>query len=141
MSTDNGNTAGPADVIIQMAKLQQYTFVCAPHPAQHGCITALSTDVSEHVDDYRHKRDLVVSALQGAFEFVKPSGGFYVFPKAPPGFASATAFVETAIKSNVLVIPGNAFSQRDTHFRLSYAVPNDKITKGCEILCSLAENK
>ena len=65
-------------------------------------------------------------------------GGFYVFPKAPPAFENGTAFVERAIKSNVLVIPGEVFSRRDTHFRISYALPDDKITRGCELLCGLA---
>ena len=133
-----GYAAGPPELIAQMAKLQQYTFVCAPHLAQWACITALATDVSNHVRDYRRKRDLVVKALQGTFEFVRPSGGFYVFPKVPPGFDSSTAFVEQAIAKNVLVIPGNVFSEKDTHFRVSYAVTDEKLVKGCEILCAVA---
>jgi len=134
-----GYAAGPADVIAQMAKLQQYTFVCAPHMAQRGCLTALDTDVSNHVADYRRKRDMAVAALEGTFEFVRPAGGFYVFPKVPAAFDNSTAFVEQAIARNVLVIPGNAFSERDTHFRISYAVSDDKITEGCRILCEIAK--
>ncbi len=133
-----GFAAGPTDIIIQMAKLQQYTFVCAPHPAQYGALAALDTDMSQQVKEYRAKRDLVCSELEGAFDFVRPSGGFYVFPKVPPGFDSATAFVEEAIRRNVLIIPGEVFSDRDTHFRISYAAPDNKIKKGCEILRKLA---
>lgn len=133
-----GYAAGPADVIAEMAKLQQYTFVCAPQPAQHGAIKALDTDISAQVTAYRAKRDLVCAELEGAFDFVRPSGGFYVFPKAPGRYDSATAFVEEAIRHNVLIIPGEAFSERDTHFRISYAVPDDKIRQGCKILRSLA---
>jgi aspartate aminotransferase/aminotransferase len=132
-----GYAAGPTDLITEMAKLQQYTYVCAPHPVQHGALEAMDTDVSAYVDAYREKRDLVCQELKGAFEFVKPSGGFYVFPKAPPAFPSATAFVEEAIRRNVLIIPGEVFSERDTHFRVSYAAPNDKIRRGCEILRTL----
>ncbi|MCH7813435.1 MAG: aminotransferase class I/II-fold pyridoxal phosphate-dependent enzyme [Planctomycetes bacterium] len=134
-----GYAAGPTDVIAQMAKLQQFTFVCAPQPAQRGCITALDTDVSHLVADYRRKRDLVVEALQGTFEFAKPAGGFFIFPKVPARFDGATAFAEEAITHNVLVIPGNVFSRQDTHFRISYAMHDDKLLKGCEILCGLAE--
>ncbi|MCP4246103.1 MAG: aminotransferase class I/II-fold pyridoxal phosphate-dependent enzyme [bacterium] len=132
-----GYAAGPADVIAQMAKLQQFTFVCAPQPAQRGCITALDTDVSHLVTDYRRKRDLVVEALQGKFEFAKPAGGFFIFPKVPPGFDGGTAFVEKAIAHNVLVIPGNVFSRQDTHFRISYAMNDGRLLKGCEIICGL----
>ncbi|MBU0717930.1 MAG: aminotransferase class I/II-fold pyridoxal phosphate-dependent enzyme [Planctomycetes bacterium] len=133
-----GYAAGPTEVIAQMAKLQQYTFVCAPHPVQYGALEALATDMSKLVDEYRAKRELVCAELDGFFEFVKPSGGFYLFPKVPDTFPNATAFVEEAIRRNVLIIPGEVFSARDTHFRLSYAAPNDKILAGCEVLRSLA---
>jgi aspartate aminotransferase/aminotransferase len=135
-----GYAAGPADVIAQMGKLQQFTYVCAPQMAQWGCLEALKTDMSPQVNAYRAKRDLVVSALEDAFEFVKPAGGFYIYPKVPKGYANANAFVERTIANNVLVIPGNVFSRRDDHFRISYAAPNEKIVKGCGILSKLAKN-
>ena len=78
-----GYAAGPPAVIAEMAKMQQFTFVCAPHMAQQACITALSTDMSEQVEAYRVKRNLAVDELQDSFEFAKPSGGFFVFCKAP----------------------------------------------------------
>ncbi|MGB2988175.1 MAG: aminotransferase class I/II-fold pyridoxal phosphate-dependent enzyme [Phycisphaerae bacterium] len=133
-----GYAAGPTDVVTEMAKLQQYTFVCAPHPAQYGALEAMDTNISEQVAAYRAKRDLVCAELGGMLNFVKPSGGFYVFPKAPARFPSATEFAEEAIRRNVLIIPGEVFSERDTHFRISYAAPNEKIRQGCEILRSLA---
>lgn len=133
-----GYAAGPSEVIAQMAKLQQYTYVCAPHPVQYGALVAMDTEMSAHLADYRAKRDLVCAELEGTFEFVRPSGGFYVFPRVPARFSSATAFVEEAIARNVLIIPGEVFSQRDTHFRISYAVPDEKIREGCDILRSLA---
>lgn len=131
--------AGRESIISQMAKLQQYTFVCAPQPAQWAALAALDTDMSAHHADYRRKRDLVCNELDRAFEFVRPSGGFYVFPKAPASFGSASAFVEEAIKRKVLIIPGEAFSRRDTHFRISYAAADEKIRAGCRILRDLAK--
>jgi aspartate aminotransferase/aminotransferase len=133
-----GYAAGPAEVIGEMAKLQQYSFVCAPQPAQWGALAAMDTDVSQHVNDYRAKRDLVCRELEGSFEFIRPSGGFYVFPKAPARFASATVFVDEAIRNNVLIIPGNVFSERDSNFRISYAASDETIRKGCAVLRSIA---
>lgn len=49
----------------------------------------------------------------------------------------ASAFVERAIANNVLLIPGGVFSQRTTHVRLSYAIPETRIRAGVEILTSL----
>ena len=133
-----GFAAGPEEIISSMMKIQQYTFVCAPHPAQRAVLTALDTDMSATVNAYRAKRDLVVRELSGAFELVKPGGGFYVYPKVPAKYASATAFVEDAIAHNVLIIPGCVFSEKDTHFRISYAADDAVLKKACGVLCSLA---
>ena len=124
------------DVIEQMTKIQQYTFVCAPTPFQKAAIAALDYDMSDFVDVYRKKRDLLYEGLKDKFEIFKPGGAFYAFVKTPAG--SATEFVEMAIKNNVLIIPGNVFSEKDTHFRISYATSDEKIQNGVEILCSLA---
>jgi aspartate aminotransferase/aminotransferase len=132
-----GYAFGPADVIAAMTRLQQYTYVCAPAPLQHAALASLDCDIRGHIDAYRRKRDLVVELLGQAFEITRPGGAFYVFPKAPAG-RTASAFVEQAIAGNVLVIPGNVFSARDTHFRISYATTDEKLRAGCEILTRLA---
>jgi len=120
------------DVVEEMTKIQQYTFVCAPTPFQKAAIAALDYETSDLVDAYRKKRDLLYEGLKDKFELVKPGGAFYAFVKAPGG--SGTKFVEKAIKNNVLIIPGNVFSEKDTHFRISYATSDEKIQQGVEIL-------
>jgi aspartate aminotransferase len=132
-----GYAAGPAALINEMAKLQQYTFVCAPSAFQFAAVAALDIDMSHAVAAYQRKRDIAFETLSKKFEVVKPEGAFYIFPKAPAG-TTATAFVERAIAQNVLVIPGSVFSAKDTHFRISYATTDEKLQKGCEILNSLA---
>ncbi len=133
-----GYAAGPSELIQEMTKAQQYTFVCAPSMVQYAGVRAMDTDIAANVDDYRRKRDLAYGALKDDFEVVRPSGGFYVFPKVPEKFADADAFVAAAAERDVLVVPGNIFSDRNTHFRISYATTDEKIVRGCEILCELA---
>jgi aspartate aminotransferase/aminotransferase len=123
-------------VIEEMTKIQQYTFVCVPTPFQKAAIAALDYDVTGFVDEYRRKRDLIYEGLQDKFELVRPSGAFYAFVTAPGG--SGTEFVAKAIKNNVLIIPGSVFSERDTHFRISFATSNEKLQQGVEILRKLA---
>jgi aspartate aminotransferase len=132
-----GYAAGPAEIISQMTKLQQYTFVCPPTPLQHAALAALDVPMNDAVAAYRRKRDIICQGLEKKFQLVKPQGAFYVFPAAPGG-STASDFVTRAIDNNVLIIPGNVFSERDTHFRISYATTDAKLKQGVEILNSLA---
>lgn len=131
-----GHAHGPREIIETMIKLQQYSFVCAPQPAQWAGAAALEVDMTEHVYAYRHKRDMIYDGLKNDFEIVRPGGAFYAFPKAPWG--TATEFVTRAIENNLLIIPGNIFSRRDTHFRISYAADDATIERGIEVLQKLA---
>ena len=131
-----GFAHGPARLIDEMIKLQTYTFVCPPSMVQHAGLVAWETDISSHVADYRRKRDRLVAGLRDRFELVVPEGAFYAFPKSPRG--TGRAFVEEAIRHNLLIIPGSTFSARDSHFRLSYAVEDRVLERGIEILNRLA---
>lgn len=122
----------------KMLMIQQYTFVCAPTPFQMSLPTALECDISSYVDNYRKKRDRMVEVLSTAYEVTRPSGAFYMFVKAPDQYPNATEFVTKVIENNVLVIPGNVFSEQDTHFRISYVAPDEKIEQGLEVLLNLA---
>jgi aspartate/methionine/tyrosine aminotransferase len=128
---------GPGVVIETMIKMQQFSFVCAPQPAQWAALAAMDVDTTAYRDEYAQKRDLLVRGLEGYYEFSNPGGAFYLFPKAPAGL-TGSQFVARAIENNLLIIPGNVFSQQDTHFRISYAAPNSTIERGIEILRRLA---
>jgi aspartate aminotransferase/aminotransferase len=131
-----GFAHGPSRIIQEMAKLQQFTFVCAPSIAQYAGTAALGEDFTAHIEDYRRKRDMVAAALGDCYELACPEGAFYAFPRAPWG--TATEFVAEAIRRNLLIIPGNVFSHRDTHFRISYAVDDGTLKRGLEVLRELA---
>lgn len=132
-----GYVHGPKKIIETMLKVQQFTFVCSPHPAQWAGAAALDTDITPYVDQYRNKRDRICDALKDHYEIVKPGGAFYVFPKLPDGF-TGHSFVEQAIENNLMVIPGSIFSEHDSHFRISYAVSDEKLEAGIDVLKRLA---
>jgi aspartate/methionine/tyrosine aminotransferase len=131
-----GYAHGPRRLMEEMAKLQQCTFVCAPSMVQHAGLVAWDHDVSGIVADYRRKRDRIIAGLKDRFEMAKLEGAFYLYAKAPRG--SGTAFVEEAIRNNLLIIPGTSFSRRDTHFRLSFSADDRMLDRGIEILNRLA---
>jgi aspartate aminotransferase/aminotransferase len=132
-----GWAAGPEDLIQAMTKFQQFSFVCAPSPLQIGAAAAIGFDMSGRIGEYRAKRDLIYRGLVDAgFEVVRPGGAFYIFPRAPRG--TGGEFAEECVRNNLLVIPGNCFSERDTHFRISYAARDETIRRGLRILGELA---
>ena len=81
-----------------------------------------------------------MAGLADDYELVRPGGAFYAFPKLPwgAGMEFATRAIE---KHKLLVVPGNVFSRRDTHFRISYAVPDAVIERGIEALRKMAHDR
>ncbi len=131
-----GYAAGPRRIISEMIKLQQYSFVCAPSVLQRGVLGALEVDMSARVSEYRRKRDMVCDGLKGIYRFVRPRGAFYLFPEAPG--CSGSAFIRRAIEKKLILVPGSVFSERDTHFRISFAASDRTLERGIEALRSLA---
>ena len=128
---------GPQEIIQQMIKLQQFTFVCSPHPVQWAGVEAWDYDVSDRTAEYKAKRDFMIRELSGLYDIRGADGAFYLFIKAPWG--TGTEFVQKAIENELLIIPGNVFSQQDTHFRLSYAAEDKTLERGVEVLKRIAK--
>lgn len=133
-----GYACGPADLIGAMTMAQQYSFVCAPAVTQYAALACPQVDLSPYIENYRAKRDLMTEILGSHFQLAPPDGAFYLWAEAPAGH-TGTSFVEKAIANNLLIIPGNVFSERDTHFRICYTVPDEKLRQGAELLCKLAQ--
>ncbi|MDX1564494.1 MAG: aminotransferase class I/II-fold pyridoxal phosphate-dependent enzyme [Phycisphaeraceae bacterium] len=132
-----GYAVGPGPIIEQMTKLQQYTFVCAPAPFQEAAETAVDLDMGPQVERYRRRRDRVLDRLSQRYDLTRPEGAFYAFVKAPGGL-SGSEFAQRAIERNLLIIPGSVFSEKDTHFRISYACEDQSLERGLDLLLELA---
>lgn len=135
-----GYAAGPNWLISEMAKFQQYSFVCAPSMAQAAMVGAFDIDMGETVAQYEMRRNLVREAFDGVTTVSDCGGAFYAFVEVPPSLGmTATEFCERAVEHNVVLIPGGVFSARDTHFRLSYAFPTDRLREGLSVLRSMMQ--
>ncbi len=133
-----GYAAGPTPLITQMRKLQQFTFVCAPTPLQWGAVAALDVDLSAQIAAYQRRRDRVVEMLSPHTRVSTPGGAFYAFFEVPASLGlTGTQFVEQAVRHRVLLVAGGVFSARDTHVRLSFAVPEPMLEEGLEILAGM----
>ena len=133
-----GYCAGPEAIISTMQRLQQYTYVCAPAPLQHGGVACFDIDMTDLIAQYASRRDLVVERLGAVTEIVTPGGAFYAFFKVPERLGmTAAQFGQACAERELLVIPGNVFSDRDTHVRLSFAAPPSRLHLGLDVLVDL----
>ncbi|MBN1421702.1 MAG: pyridoxal phosphate-dependent aminotransferase [Planctomycetes bacterium] len=133
-----GYLTGPPEVLEAAIKVQQFTFVCAPTPFQRACLVALGGGASAPVAEYRRKRDIIWDGLQDRYPLVRPEGAFYAFVESP---YETSRFIEDAVRESLIVVPGEVFSRRDTHFRISYAAADETLRRGVEILRMLAERR
>lgn len=132
-----GYLAGPARLVEELTKLQQYLYVCAPHPLQWGVAEAFGVDMRPYVDEYQRRRERVLKTLGHVAHVAHPGGAFYAFVEVPSKHGTATDFYQRARERKVFIVPGSAFSSRDTHFRLSYATPIAKLERGLAVLAEL----
>jgi aspartate aminotransferase len=98
-------------------------FVNAPALMQR--VVAEMQGLSVDVSRYARNRDLLCDGLaECGYEFVKPPGAFYLFPRSP--IADDAAFVQTLQEELILVVPGSGFGGPG-HFRISYCVQDRTI--------------
>jgi len=98
-------------------------FVNAPALMQR--VVARIQGETVDVSAYARKRDLLCDGLaECGYDFVRPPGAFYLFPRSPT--ADDVAFVQTLQEELILVVPGSGFGGPG-HFRISYCVEDDVI--------------
>ena len=98
-------------------------FVNAPALMQRvvACLQGESVDISK----YDHKRALLCDGLAACgYEFIKPSGAFYLFPKAP--IEDDVQFVKDLQQELILTVPGSGFGCPG-HFRIAFCVDDQTI--------------
>jgi len=111
-------------------------FVNAP-ALQQRMIEGL-LDVHVPLDGYEGKRALLLEALEEAgYDFVRPEGAFYIFPKVPDPEMDDVEFVHLCLAERMLVVPGSGFG-RPGYFRMSYAVTDRDVELAVDALKRVA---
>jgi aspartate aminotransferase len=76
---------------------------------------------------YEQKRNLLCDGLsECGYEFVKPRGAFYLFPKSP--VPDDVAFVKALQEELILTVPGSGFGAPG-YFRIAFCVDDDTIRR------------
>lgn len=113
-----------ADLLGAMALANRILgFVNAPALMQRvvASIQGASVDISA----YTRKRDLLCDGLADCgYEFIKPPGAFYLFPKTP--VPDDVQFVQALQEELILTVPGSGFGGPG-YFRIAFCVDDDTI--------------
>ncbi|MBN2494643.1 MAG: pyridoxal phosphate-dependent aminotransferase [Deltaproteobacteria bacterium] len=98
-------------------------YVNAPSLFQR--VVAETQAASVPVAVYQELRDLFCDGLERAgYEFLRPQGAFYIFPKSPD--PDDVAFVRVLQKQHILAVPGSGFG-RGGYIRLCFCVKRAEI--------------
>jgi aspartate aminotransferase len=103
------------------------TMYCVNAPSLIQLAIAKLQGVSVDANIYRRRRDKLCAGLaEAGYEFNVPEGAFYLFPKSP--IPDDMEFINRLKEELILAVPGVGFGAPG-YFRLSYAVPDDTITR------------
>jgi len=99
-------------------------FVNAPALMQR--VIARVTELACDPTEYKRKRDLLCEGLAACgYQFYRPEGAFYLFPKSL--IPDDVQFVRVLQKERILTVPGSGFGTPG-YFRISYCVADETIT-------------
>ncbi len=125
----------PASLKKQLIKVHDLNLICASRVSQAAGIVALSGD-AHHLHDYQaafaRRRELIcerLNALPHVFDYNKPQGAYYVFPRILMQHRSSREFcLELLEKARVTLAPGSAFGPSgEHHVRMAYCVAEETI--------------
>lgn len=93
-------------------------FVNAPALMQR--VVAHLNHIQVELTPYAARRERFCQILHEAgYEFIKPKGAFYLFPRSP--IPDDVAFIQELKRENILAVPGRGFG-RSGYFRLAFCV-------------------
>jgi aspartate aminotransferase len=129
-----GYAAVPAPLVDPLTRLITNSVSCVPGFVQSAGIAALTgpqDSVAAMVEEFRHRRDLVVAGLNAlpGVSCAAPAGAFYAFPDVAgvpiPSERLADRLLEEA---GVALLAGEGFgAQGQRHLRISYANSRDQL--------------
>ncbi len=126
-----GYLVAPLEIAKAAAKVQAHTTSNINTAAQYAALKAFEVDTTHMKEKFRQRRDLVCKLLQEAgFDFVKPSGAFYVLVDVSEFEKDDVKFcTELLQEAYVALVPGSAFNAPG-FVRLSFATSEEALIEG-----------
>jgi aspartate aminotransferase len=142
-----GSIIAPSVVAERMMMLLQTTSSCVSAFVQRAGIAAIEGDqnpVKAMMDDYKSRRDLLVSGLNviPGITCHKPGGAFYAFPNISSFGMTSEQFADVMLdKADVALLPGSNFgSQGEGFVRMVYASSTANINKALARIADACKN-
>ena len=119
----------------EVLKVHDATMICAPRISQAAGLAAL-TGEQEHLREFEdllaRRRTLIcerLDALSHVFDYVRPEGAYYVFPRILAEHRDSGEFaIRLLEQAKVVVTPGSAFGPAGAHHvRMAFCVEDDVI--------------
>ena len=125
----------PPQLKKEALKVHDATLICTPRISQIAGIAALQEE-PEHLAEFERilgaRRELIINRLDRipqVFEYIKPEGAYYIFPKIKVPHENAYAFsIKLLNEARVTVTPGSAFGPSgEHHVRMAFCVSEREI--------------
>jgi aspartate/methionine/tyrosine aminotransferase len=125
----------PEPIKKQVMKVHDATIICTPRISQVAALAALQGD-REPMHEFKRvlddRRRLICERLDRvdhAFDYVRPRGAYYVFPRILAEHEDSVEFSMRLLEeAKVTVTPGAAFGEQgEHHVRMAYCVAEDVI--------------
>ncbi len=121
----------------QVLKVHDATLICAPRISQMAGLAALTGDrqfIAQFSNSLHRRRNLIcerLDALQHVFDYFRPEGAYYVFPRIIADHENAHAFsIDLLENAGVCVTPGSAFGPAgEHHVRMAFCGSDLDINK------------
>ncbi len=117
----------------EIVKIHDLTMICTPRVSQVAALAALETEPA-HLAEFERildrRRRLICERLDRlghVFQYVRPQGAYYVFPRIVADHDNAARFAHDLLAQvHVTVTPGSAFGPSgENHVRMAYCVEDD----------------
>ena len=119
----------------EVIKVHDATIICTPRISQVAGVAALTEEpvhLREFENTLAYRRTLICERLDRiphVFQYVKPEGAYYVFPRIVAEHSDSFEFsIGLLEKAKVTVTPGSAFGPTgEHHVRMAYCVEDETI--------------
>lgn len=127
----------PAALRTESVKVHDLTMICTPRISQVAAQAALDGG-QEHLAEFEgilnRRRNLIcerLDAMSHVFDYVRPQGAYYVFPRVLAEHRDDVQFAHGLLRdTHVSVTPGSAFGPSGAHHvRMAYCVEDDIINR------------